>query len=115
MFETSQQQAETLRWAVLATHLNGAADSGQYEHITTAVVLRRVADGDVFEFLAHELRTDVDLSKLTDVHRHTLLQHWRTFATSYETQQFHVKHSGLALLVAYLLHLIQIRHVAIPT
>jgi hypothetical protein len=71
--------------------------------------------GDVCEFLAHELRTDVDLSKLTDVHRHTLLQHWRTFANSYETQQFHVRRSGLALLVAYLLHLIQIRHVAIPT
>lgn len=115
MFKSSQQQAETLRWAVLATHLNGAADSGKYEHITTAVVLRHVADGDVFEFLAHELRTDVDLTKLTDVHRHTLLQHWRTFATAYETQQFHVKRSGLALLVAYLLHLIQIRHVAIPT
>jgi hypothetical protein len=43
------------------------------------------------------------------------LQHWRTFATAYETQQFHVKRSGLALLVAYLLHLIQIRHVVIPT
>lgn len=28
---------------------------------------------------------------------------------------FHVKRSGLALLVAYLLHLIQIRYVAIPT
>jgi hypothetical protein len=115
MFETTQQQAETLRWAVLATHLNGAADSGKYGHITAAVVVRHVADGDVFEFLAHELRTDVDLSGLTDVHRHTLLQLWRTFATAYETQQFHVKHSGLALLVAYLLHLIQIRHVAIPT
>ncbi len=107
MFETPQQQAETLRWAALATELNGAADSGQYEHITTAVVLCRVADGDVSEFLARELRKDVDLSQLTDVHCHTLLQHWRIFGTAYETQQFHVKRSSLALLVAYLLHLIQ--------
>ena len=63
MFETSEQQAETLRWAVLATHLDGAADSGKYDHITTAVVLRCVADGDVFELLARELQTDVDVSR----------------------------------------------------
>jgi hypothetical protein len=25
MFQTHEQQTETLRWAVLATHLNGAA------------------------------------------------------------------------------------------
>jgi hypothetical protein len=36
-------------------------------------------------------------------------------ATAFESYQFHVRHSGLALLVAYLLHLIQNRHVQIPT
>jgi hypothetical protein len=114
MFQTARQEAETRRWAVLATHLNGAADSGKYEQITTAVVLLHVEKGDVFEFLARELQTDVDLSKLTDVDRHKLLEHWRIFAKAYDTQQFHVNRSGLALLVAYLLHLILIRHVTPP-
>jgi hypothetical protein len=116
MFQTIEQQTETLRWAVLATHLNGAADSGQYDHIDTTVMLRHVRDGDVFEFLRAELGKDVEyaLAKLTDVHRHMLLQHWRTMATGFETYQFHVRRSGLALLVAYLLHLIQNRHVQIP-
>jgi hypothetical protein len=116
MFETIEEQKETLGWAVLATFLNGAADSGKYDFIDTSVILRHVEEGDVFEFLRQALGADVEyaLAKLTDVHRHTLLDHWRTMATSYETYQFHVRRSGLALLVAYLLQLIQNRHVQIP-
>lgn len=116
MFQTQKQQAETLAWAVLATHLNGAADSGKYSHIDTTVMLKHVNDGDVFEFLRSELGSDVDyaLNKLTDVDRHMLRQHWRLMATGFETYQFHVRQSGLALLVAYLLHLIQNRHTQIP-
>lgn len=115
MFQTDRQQAETSRWAVLATHLNGAVDSGKYQHITTATILRELQEGDIFVFLASELGKDVDLSKFTDVDRHKLLEHWQTFATVYEPYQFQVRHNGLALLVGYLLHLIQIRHAKIPT
>ena len=116
MFETTRQQAEIYRWMFLATRLNGAADSGKYDHVDTKVMLQHVEKGDVFEFLAQELGTDVDyaLDRLTDVDRHTLLKHWRIFAGAYETQQFHVRRSGLALLVAYMLSLIQTRHTAIP-
>ena len=116
MFQTNEQQAETLRWAVLATHLNGAADSGRYSHIDTALMLKHVNDGDVFDFLRAELGADVDgaLARLTDVHQHMLIRHWRWLATGFETYQFHVRQSGLALLVAYLLHLVQNRHVQIP-
>ena len=66
---------------------------------------------------ASAIGVDVEyaLGKLTDVDRHTLLQQWRLLARVYETQQFHVRRSGLALLVAYVLHLIQVRHAAIPT
>ena len=35
-------------------------------------------------------------------------------ATAYEPKQFHVQRNGLALLVAYLLHLIDIFHAVIP-
>ncbi len=117
MFQTVEQQDETLRWTVLATYLNGAVDSGKYDHIDTAVILHHVQAADVFEFLREELGRDVEyaLGKLTDVNRHHLLQHWRTLATAFETYQFHVRRSGLALLVAYLLHLIQNRHVQLPT
>lgn len=116
MFLTVAQQIETGRWAVLATYLNGAVDSGKYDHIDTAVVVKHVSDGDVFEFLATELGQDVEyaLAKLTDVDRHVLVNHWRAMAAGYETYQFHVRRSGLALLVAYLLHLIAIRHSQIP-
>jgi hypothetical protein len=116
MFLTIEQQIETGRWALLATHLNGAADTGKYDHIDTTVVLKHVNDGDVFEFLGTELGKDVEygLAKLTDVHRHVLLQHWHAMATGYETYQFHVRRSGLALLVGYLLHLIAIRQAQIP-
>ena len=116
MFLTGEQQIETGRWAVLATHLNGAVDSGKYDHIDTTVVLKHLNDGDVFEFLATELGRDVEygLAKLTDVHRHDLLHHWRTMAEGYEPYQFHVRRSGLALLVAYLLHLIAVRHAQLP-
>ena len=55
------------------------------------------------------------LKKLTHIHRHALVSSWRLMATAYGSSQFHVHRSGLALLVAYLLHLIQNRHVQIPT
>ena len=117
MHQSIEQQGETLRWALLATHLNGAADSGQYEHLDTAAVVEHIQSGDVFEFLSGQLGADIApaLQRLTDVQRHTLLQQWRLMATGYETYQFHVRRSGLALLVAYLLHLIGNRHVQIPT
>ena len=55
MFLSSEEQIETGRWTVLATFLNGANDSGKYDHINTAVVVKHVNDGDVFDFLATEL------------------------------------------------------------
>ena len=69
MFQTLEQQNETLRWAVLATHLNGAADSGKYDHIDTSAILRHVEAADVFDFLRKELGADVEyaLSRLTEV------------------------------------------------
>jgi hypothetical protein len=115
MFQTDRQQAETSRWAVLAIHLNGAVDSGKYQHITTEMILRELQDGDIFAFLSRELGKDVDLTAWTDVERHQLLEHWHTFAMGFEPYQFEVRRNGLALLVGYLLHLIQIRHAKIPT
>jgi hypothetical protein len=108
----------TLQWAVrCATHLNGMPlTQEQYEaQISDAACMEDFRKGDGFGYLARELGSDVDLTKLTDVHRHDLLRHWRTFSAGYEPYQFHVRRNGLALLVAYLLHLIEIRHVKIPT
>ena len=114
-FETEKQKREIQRWSRLAIQLNGAADSGSFDHITTAMMLGELQDGDVFEFLTRELPAHVwDISKLTDVDRHNLLQHWQVLAKAYEPKQFHVSRNGLALLVAYVLHLLDIAHATIP-
>jgi len=116
IFETEKQKREIQRWSRLAIQLNGAADSGNYDHITTAVMLQALEKGDAFTFLARELPASVwDISKLTDVDRHTLSQHWQLFANAYEPTQFHVSRNGLALLVAYILTLVDRLHATIPT
>jgi hypothetical protein len=114
-FETESEKAEIRRWSRLAIQLNGVVDTGNYDHITTAVILNEIEKGNVFDFLAHELpRTVWDISKLTDVDRHKLLRYWQQFAQAYEPQQFHVRRNGLALLVAYVLHLIDGYHTTPP-
>jgi hypothetical protein len=44
------QTVQLRRMLVLATHLNGAADTGKYSHITTDVVKREILAGRVFGF-----------------------------------------------------------------
>jgi len=101
VFETEDQKREIQRWSRLAIQLNGAADSGHFDHITTVVMLRELSKGSVFDFLARELPARVwEISTLTDVDRHKLSDHWRKLAAAYEPTQFHVSRSGLALLVA---------------
>jgi hypothetical protein len=111
-----ENREETLRWAVLATHLNGALDTGKYDHITPGDVLRHVLAGDLLEYLRHELGHDVSyaLDKMTESQQRRLLHHCRLMAAAYEVGQFHIRKSGLALVVAYLLHLIQNAHVDVP-
>ena len=115
MFETKQQRASIQRWSRLAIQLNGAAESGNFDHITTAVILNELGRDRIFEFLERELPANVwEISKLTDVDRHQLAQEWRILAKGYDPEQFHVSRNGLALLVAYILHMIDIRHTTIP-
>jgi hypothetical protein len=88
MFETERQKARILRWSRLAIQLNGGVDSGNCDHITTAVVLREIQDGNVFDFLARELPERVwNISTLTDVDHHELAQHW-TVSTSTASRNF---------------------------
>jgi hypothetical protein len=116
MMDESDDQKRTIqRWIRLAIQLNGAADSGKYDEITTDVVLREIRAGKVFDVLAEKLPADMwATSKLTDVDRHTLVKMWRQMAEAYEPAQFHVRRSGLALLVAYMLHAIDNQHAIIP-
>lgn len=115
-FETESRKREIQRWSRLAIQLNGAADSGRFDHITTAVLLPELQGANIFQFLSRELPATVwEISQLTDVDRHKLAQHWRMMAQAYEPAQFHVSRSGLALLVAYLLHLVDLAHATIPT
>jgi hypothetical protein len=69
--------------------------NGKHDRITTAAMVRELQDG-------------------TDTDRHKLSQHWRLLAKAYEATQFHVHRNGLALLVAYVLHLIDVLHATVP-
>jgi len=94
----------------------GAADSGQFEHITTAVVIRERGQDRLFDLLVRELPASVwDISRVTDGDRSTLSHHWRLMAQAYEPSQFHVSRSGLALLANYVPHLIDVGHATMPS
>jgi len=115
MFETEKQMRTIQRWSRLAIQLNGAAESGRFDHVTTAVIVQELEEGRVFQFLERELPAKVwTICKLSDVDRHELAKEWAMMATAYDPEQFHVSRNGLALLVAYVLHMIDIRHATIP-
>ena len=115
VFETQSQRAEIQRWTRLAIQLNGAVDSGKYDHVTIPVIVRELEQGKVFEFLTRELPDAMwDICRLTDVDRHKLSNHWRMFTAAYEPSQFHVSRNGLALLVAYILHVLDGFHATLP-
>ena len=114
--ESEAQKREFQRWSRLAIQFLGAADSGEFDQITPSVIMRELERDGVFDLLARELPATVwEISKLTDVDRHKLSRHWRMMAQAYEPTQFHVSRSGLALLAAYMLHLIDVGHATIPT
>ena len=114
--ESESQKGQFQRWIRLAIQLLGAADSGQFDHITTSVVVRELEQDRLFDLLVTELPASVwEISQLTDVDRHKLSRHWRMMAQAYEPKQFHVSRNGLALLAAYILHLIDVGPTTIPT
>ena len=116
MFETEKEKRSIQRWSRLAIQLNGAAESGKFDHITTAVIATELEQDRVFAFLGRQLPVKVwEICKLSDVDRHQLAQEWKMMAKAYEPAQFHVSRNGLALLVAFVLHMIDIRHATIPT
>lgn len=111
---TEMDRTEVRKLPLLAMQLNGAAHSGKYGHVTTDVVKKELASGDIFGFLAREVGADVDLKPLDDKMRLELAREWQTASTAYETKQYHIEHNGLALLVAYLLGGIYMRVVIPP-
>jgi hypothetical protein len=115
IFETEKRKRQLQHWSRFAIQLNGAVDAGAHDHLTTAVIRREVQDGSVFDLLTRELPPSVwAISKLTDTDRHELLQHWKQMTLAYDPEQFHVSRNGLALLVAYILHLLDIFHATPP-
>jgi hypothetical protein len=115
-YETDDQKRTIQRYARLAIQLNGAVDSGAYDHLSVPVVIKEIKTGDIFAMLRRELpATAWEIVKLTDIDRHTLEKMWRVAADAFEPRQYHVERNGLALLVAYLLNLIDHSHAVIPT
>jgi hypothetical protein len=115
-YESDDQKRTIQRYARLAIQLNGAIDTGQYSHLSVPVVVKEIKSGDIFAMLKRELPASVwEISRLTDVDRHTLTKMWKMAAEGFEPRQYHVERNGLALLVAYLLGLIDTFHAVIPT
>lgn len=113
--ETEEEKRSIQRWSRFAIQLNGAVESGQFDHITVSVIARELEQDRVWEFLVGELPAKVwNICKLSDVDRHQLAREWKMMSEAYDPEQFHVSRSGLALLVAYVLHMIDIRHATIP-
>ena len=59
MFETAEQKRSIQRWSRLAIQLSGAAESGRFDDITTAVIATELEQDRVFEFLGRELPSTV--------------------------------------------------------
>ena len=115
-FESDNQKRTIQRYARLAIQLNGAIDTGDYSHLSVPVVVKEIKSGDIFAMLKRELPASVwEIAKLTDVDRHALEKMWKVAADGFEPRQYHVERNGLALLVAYLLNLIDHSHAVIPT
>jgi hypothetical protein len=115
-YETDDQKRTIQRYARLAIQLNSAVDSGDYGHLSVPVVIKEIKTGDIFDLLKRELPAGVwEIVKLTDVDRHTLAKMWKLAADGFEPRQYHVERNGLALLVAYLLNLIDHSHAVLPT
>ena len=55
-----------------------------------------------------------EVSKLTDVDRNKLTNHWSMLAEAYEAKQGHISRNGLFLLATYVMHLIDSLHATIP-
>jgi hypothetical protein len=114
-FETEEQKRSIQRWSRLAIQLNSAVESRKCDHITTEVIAGELDHDRVWVLLVRELPSTVwDICKLSDVDRHQLAQEWKVMSKAYDPGQFHVSRNGLALLVAYVLHMIDIRHATIP-
>jgi hypothetical protein len=115
-YENDDQKRTIQRYARLAIQLNGAIDTGQYSDLSVPVVVKEIKSGDIFAMLKRELPASVwDIVKLTDIDRHALEKMWKIAADAFEPRQYHVERNGLALLVAYLLDLIDHSHAVIPT
>jgi hypothetical protein len=114
-YESDDQKRTIQRWARLAIQLNGAVDTGAHAHLSVPIVIKEIQTGDIFGLLERELPSAVwEIARLTDVDRHTLTKIWKTMADGFEPRQYHVERNGLALLVAYLLNLIDHSHAVIP-
>ena len=114
-YESDDQKRTIQRWARLAIQLNGAVDTGAYTHLSVRIIIKEIQTGDIFGLLERELPSSVwEVATLTDVDRHTLSKIWKPMADAFEPRQYHVERNGLALLVAYLLNLIDHAHAVIP-
>ncbi len=110
MGETAVATAKITLLTFLGFHLNGAAGSGKYGHVSIERVKEEIKARGIFEFLARELGDDAGLSMLGPAEQEELGEEWAVLASDVnEGRKLCVDRGGLNLLVAYLLEGIQNR------
>ena len=94
----------------LALTINGAIDTGKYDHISLEIVGRHIEAGTVFSYIRDELKENLNLSILDAATKTQLLTEWQDLLNAVDAdRKLGVRRSGLCLLVAYLIEGIQRR------
>lgn len=94
---------------VLAFELNHALDLGRQDRISIAETIEHIERGDVFTWLPGALDVQFDFSlHMSNGADKEIVEAWRSLANAIDHQRkFGVKYSGLSLLLAYTIELIQ--------
>jgi hypothetical protein len=99
-----------LTYAIL--EVNGALDTGNHDDLSVSEVTTHIQKGDIFEFLATRLGSDVDLSLLEPTIRTEITAALQDIEAAYggrERRKWGVEHRGLCLMIAWLNELVQQR------
>jgi len=94
----------------LGFFVNGAIETGKYDHITIEEVKTQIRDYNLFEYLEKKLSDDIDVSLWSEEEKHEINQEWENLLCINESKKFCVEKKGLALIMAYILESIQRRY-----
>lgn len=94
---------KTTQLAMLGWILNGAIDSGKFEHVSVEDVYSRIENGTIIDLLDEVLEGDDHGVNFKEEHKAELKNKWETHANVFAPSDLKVERNGLNLLLAYVL------------